>query len=242
MPASSEMTGYSRIVRILRSGLLFGAAGLLVAMVVIGVVRSGGGFVPGSHQTPPGFGTKTETRMPPDPAGVAGSHGSTVQEDIDCSVMSNSRYADVTRRGDAFSIYAEVARLCGPGPDSFVAEDPTFEIRFRNSESLLTTSSLAELDFGDETALLTGGVRIETSGGTIAETSEILVDFRERRGLSQNKVYARGPFGIIEAGMMVVSLDVPGDPGNPVNGGGVDGTLTFANGVMITFDPQDRRD
>lgn len=242
MPVSSKMTGHSRVVRILRSGLLLGAAGLLAAMLAIGVVRSGGGFLPGSYPTSQGFGTETGIPMPPNPADQAGDLESTAPENVDCSVMSNSRYADVTRRGDAFSIFAKVARLCGPGPDLFVAEDPTFEIRFRNSERLLTTSRLAELDFGKETAVLTGGVRIETSGGTVAETSEILVDFRERRSLSRDKVYARGPFGIIEAGMMEVSLDVPNDAGDPVNDGRIDSTLTFAKGVMVTFDPQDRRD
>ena len=242
MPVSSQMTGYSLVVRILRSGLLLGAVGLLAVMLVIGVVRSGGGIVPGSYPTSPDFGTDAGNRARPHPDDRAGDHGSTTQENADCSVMSKSRYADVTRRGDAFSIFAEVARLCGPGPDSFVAEDPTFEIRFRDSGRFLTTSRLAELDFSEETAVLTGGVRIETSGGTIAETSEILVDFRERRGLSRGKVYARGPFGIIEAGMMEISLDVPNDVGNPVQGVDVDSTLTFAKGVLITFEPQDRRD
>ncbi|MCY3877480.1 MAG: hypothetical protein OXF88_24720 [Rhodobacteraceae bacterium] len=230
MLTSSEMTGYSRSIRILRFGLLLGAVGLLAAMFVIGVFWSGTGFAPGSIRPVPESGSTADV-----PALAAG-------EDVDCSVMSNSRYADVTTRGDAFSVFAEVARLCGPGPDLFVAEDPTFEIRFHNSGRFLTTSRLAELDFGEETAVLTGGVRIETAGGTVAETSEILVDFRERRGLSRSKVYAHGPFGVIEAGMMEISLDIPEDGRKPASGVDVDSTLTFAKGVMITFNPLDQRD
>ncbi len=230
MLTSSEMTGYSRSIRILRLGLLLGAVGLLAAMIVIGAFWSGTGFAPGSIRPGPESGT------------TANVSAEAAQEGVDCSVMSNSRYADVTTRGDAFSVFAEVARLCGPGPDLFVAEDPTFEIRFHNSGRFLTTSRLAELDFGEETAVLTGGVRIETAGGTVAETSEILVDFRERRGLSRSKVYAHGPFGVIEAGMMEISLDIPEDERNPADGVDVDSTLTFAKGVMITFNPLDQRD
>ncbi len=231
MLTSSEMTGYSRSIRILRAGLFLGAVGLLAAMFVIGVFWSGTGFAPGSIRTVP-ESSGTTANVP----------AQAEQDSVDCSVMSNSRYADVTTRGDAFSVFAEVARLCGPGPDLFVAEDPTFEIRFHNSGRFLTTSRLAELDFGEETAVLTGGVRIETAGGTVAETSEILVDFRERRGLSRSKVYAHGPFGVIEAGMMEISLDIPEDERNPADGVDVDSTLTFAKGVMITFNPLDQRD
>ena len=242
MLTSSEMTVYSRSIRILRIGLLLGAIGLLAAMVVIGVFRPGTGFAPGSFLSVSESGPDTNVSAPVDPSAPGGIHGPEAQEDVDCSVLLSSRYADVTTRGDAFSIFADVARLCGSGPDVFVAEDPTFEIRFHDSGGFLTTSRLAKLDFGEETAVLTGGVRIETAGGTIAETSEILVDFRERRGLSRSKVHARGPFGVIEAGMMEISLDILDDGKNPANGVDVDGTLTFAKGVMITFNPLDQRD
>ena len=230
MLTSTEMTGYSRCIRILRSGLLLGAVGLLAAMFVIGAFWSGTGFAPGPF--PPNTGSGK----------IDGDSGPAPQEDVDCSVMSNSRYADVTTRGDAFSVFAKEAKLCGPGPDLFVAEDPTFEIRFHDSGRFMTTSRLAELDFDEETAVLSGGVRIETAEGTVAQTSEILVDFRERRGLSRSKVYAHGPFGIIEAGMMEISLGIPDDERNSASGVYADSTLTFAKGVMITFNPLDQRD
>ncbi len=231
-PASAP-AGYSRIVRRFRIGLLFASIALIAAMFVIGIVRSGNGYAPGSSSS-----SSTEPNLPSNGQASGELAGSETDE---CSVIENSRYADVTRRGESFSVNADVASLCGSGPDQFVATNPTFDIRFQNGEGVRALSQSAKLDFVEQAAILTGGVRIETSDGTVAETSEIVVDIREKRGLSRGKVDAYGPFGALSAGMMEILVTTPENSTTPLDNKNVHTTLTFTGGVRMTINPRGGR-
>jgi lipopolysaccharide export system protein LptC len=147
--------------------------------------------------------------------------------------LSEPRFTGTTDAGEPFVVSAEWAL-----PDS---ADPT-EIRLHaiRASIAMADGRTAELTAADgmlrpkaQTVALTGGVRLTTSDGYVAETETAEADLRARTLVAPGAVMAEGPLGRIEAGRLdMVRPDPARDPD-------AEELIVFQNRVRVVYRPAD---
>lgn len=141
--------------------------------------------------------------------------------------VSAPYYAGTTESGDSLTMTAKSAAPEGEG--LIRAEDLAATLRKSDGSEILLNAVHATLSDHDQTALMEGGVRIESSSGYVLNTETLTSAIDRIEAESGGPVQGEGPLGTIEAGKM--RIDSIGEDG------GVQ--LLFTEGVKLIYTPKD---
>lgn len=140
--------------------------------------------------------------------------------------LSEPRFAGITRDGAAIEIAATSARPSATDPGRVNGSDLTALVTYPEGATFALSSPYGEIDAGTGTAVLSGGVDMETSTGYMVKTSGLSASLEVTSMASHGKVDAEGPIGTLSAGQMDVALN---------NGRYL---LVFKEGVRLVYDPR----
>mgnify|MGYP000126722653 CR=1 FL=1 len=145
--------------------------------------------------------------------------------------ITNPHFSGVTKSGDAFSISAEWALPDGPTPAQLELNRPRTTIDFKDGTTMRTNAGAGDLNLKSSEARLSGGVKLRTTNGYVANCIAMLINFESGNVISDGPVQAEGPVGSIESGSMTLVQDLHlNTSGNAV--------LMFKNGVKLIYKPK----
>ena len=142
-------------------------------------------------------------------------------------------YAGVTTHGTAVSVRANTAR-----PD---AQDSRL-IRGEELMAHVETQSGLQVDLASDQGVirndgrhttLTGDVQATTSTGYHIQSQELIADMDGILLSTNTPVHAQAPFGVLDAGNMMLHQSDPENPGH---------VLVFNGGVKLIYTPQIKED
>ncbi|WGW04393.1 LPS export ABC transporter periplasmic protein LptC [Tropicibacter oceani] len=136
-------------------------------------------------------------------------------------------YAGTTESGDMLTMTATSAAPEGEG--QIRAEDLAARLRKPDGSEILLNAAHATVRDSDQTALMEGGVRIESSSGYVLNTQTLNSAINRIEAESGGPVQGDGPLGTIEAGKMRIETSD--------EDGGVQ--LLFTEGVKLVYTPKD---
>ncbi|MGP6089041.1 LPS export ABC transporter periplasmic protein LptC [Antarctobacter jejuensis] len=139
--------------------------------------------------------------------------------------VSAPYFAGTTNSGDVLTMTARTARPDLEGGIS--ADDLAARMRLTDGSEITLDAALAKLRDGQQTAHLSGGVRIESSQGYIMTTDEMISHFDAVSAESLGPVQGQGPLGTFEAGRMHITSTEAGD----------DVQMVFSGGVKLVYQP-----
>jgi len=139
--------------------------------------------------------------------------------------LSEPKFAGITRDGAAIEMAATSAQPSADDPSRVKGADLTALVTYPQGGTFALSAPLGEIDPGTGTAVLSGGVDMETSTGYVIRTSGLSASLEVTSMASHGKVDAKGPLGTLTAGQMDVALN---------NGRYL---LVFKEGVHLVYDP-----
>ncbi|MCT4611712.1 MAG: hypothetical protein N4A70_21165 [Pelagimonas sp.] len=132
-------------------------------------------------------------------------------------------YSGVTSNGDELTMVAREAQPQGEGLTK------AFEVRanliFDSGENIVLTSPTALLREEEDSVLLDGGVRFDSSTGYILDTQTMTASTERTEAESHGPVHGFGPKGTLDAGKMEIS---PVGPDEDVQ-------IIFTEGVRMVY-------
>jgi len=143
--------------------------------------------------------------------------------------FTNPVLAGVTDKGDEIRISAAIARPGGTGLDRPTADHMVVLSRRRSSTTVTIRAARAEVTPKTVSAELHGGVRITTSTGYVIETDRLEARFDTLRVSTSHPLSARGRFGELSAGGLLLH--------DETNRGAME--LLFTGGVKLVYRPED---
>jgi len=146
--------------------------------------------------------------------------------------FTNPVLAGVTDKGDEIRISAAIARPGGAGLERPTADHMVLLLRLRDGTTATIRAERAEVTPETVSAELRGGVRITTSTGYVIETDRLAARFDRLRVSSAGPLTARGRFGSLSAGAMLLH--------DETTRGAVE--LLFTGGVKLVYRPEDLGD
>lgn len=139
--------------------------------------------------------------------------------------VSAPYFSGVTNSGDVLTMTASSVR---PDADGRInADELNARMRLTDGSELQLDAVEAQLQDGQQTAHLSGGVRIESSQGYVMTTREMVSRFDEISAESLGPVQGEGPLGTLEAGRMRITST------------GAEGSvqMVFSGGVKLVYQP-----
>lgn len=144
--------------------------------------------------------------------------------------ITNPNFSGVTKSGDAFSIVAEWALPDGAKPTKVELRKPQTTINFKDGRTMRTTAGLGAFNIRSSKALLSDGVKLRTTDGYTATSTNVEINFETGNLYSEGPVIAEGPVGSIKAGTMTLTQNLDqNSTGNAV--------LVFNKGVKLIYNP-----
>ncbi|SMX33699.1 hypothetical protein [Maliponia aquimaris] len=136
-------------------------------------------------------------------------------------------YAGTTERGDMLTMTARTARPQEGG--SIVADRLEARMRLSDGSEIRLDATEALLRDREHKALLSGGVRIESSQGYVLTTEGLVSHLDKVAAESTGPVQGVGPMGHFEAGHLKI---LPAEADGEVQ-------LLFSGGVKLVYQPPD---
>lgn len=136
-------------------------------------------------------------------------------------------FSGKTSNGHLVQFTAKSARPDPQDPRKSSASGMDARIDFAEGSHLAFSADSAVVDSRDNSAILRGGVQIQSSNGYLIRTETLTTAMREIRAETPGMVSGRGPAGRFEAGRMEV---FPSETTKEV-------TLFFTNGVRLVYTP-----
>ena len=137
-------------------------------------------------------------------------------------------FSGATNSGALLTIMAETARPDPENSGRAFASMVTARMKMKDDSQIMLSSDEATLSDLDDTAILTGGVLIESSTGYVMRTGGLVASLNKIEAESTGPVEATGPAGTITAGRMRIETIENGE----------DVRLLFTEGVKLVYDPQ----
>ena len=142
--------------------------------------------------------------------------------------IAEPSFSGVTTDGSVISITAAAAK---PGTEGDMTIDaPRLTLDATDGTRLSITAGAGALNTNDQTALLTGLARVETSSGYVMETSGMTADLASGEVNSIGPLAIRAPYGSLTAG--AVTITAPPD--------GTGQRMDFTQGVKLVYTPRPR--
>jgi lipopolysaccharide export system protein LptC len=141
--------------------------------------------------------------------------------------MDRPRLAGVAPDGTTVALSAERLVPQSGSTDLFTLIAPRLDTAAAEGGSLRLTASTGEVDGAARRLRLSGGIRIEASGGYAIQTPELSADLRSG-SIETGPVTAEAPLGRIESGGLRVT-----------QGEGDGARLVFNGGVRVLYQPKD---
>lgn len=143
--------------------------------------------------------------------------------------LTAPKFAGITRDGASIEIAASSARPSPQDPGRVNGSDLTALVTYAQGATFALSAPFGEIDAGTGTAVLTGGVDMETSTGYTVKTKGLSASLEVTSMASHGKVDAEGPLGTLTAGQMDVALNNERY------------LLVFKEGVHLVYDPRKGR-
>lgn len=136
----------------------------------------------------------------------------------------------LTPRGAALSITAETVRPDLTNPSVYRAEALVAQIDNGDGLPISMTAQSGVVYTDDQTAVVTGNVRLETPNGYRIDSDELTASLEAGEVVSPGPVDIASPFGPMTAGHMVLR-EIDGEP--PTH------EVVFTGGVRLVYVPRD---
>lgn len=143
--------------------------------------------------------------------------------------IGSPNYAGVTDDGSAISITAASAMPAPDNPNIITATDMVTIIEDATGGRLDITSKTGTIDSAQQQVTLGGGVQILTSTGYTISTAGLSADLDQTSVISDGRITATGPLGVINAGQMTLSGQNKPDQSH---------LLVFKGGVKLIYSPK----
>ncbi|HBY93111.1 MAG TPA: hypothetical protein DEP84_03955 [Chloroflexi bacterium] len=153
--------------------------------------------------------------------------GIDLQERAQSLGATGATFAGVSSEGHEVTMRTERTRPSAADPRLIEARDVTARMTLNSGVEIDLSSHRGEVDQRDNSATLTGDVRITTSSGYVLTTDRLNAGFDTLYAETPGPVEGRAPAGDLTAGRMVLR-DRP-DTGGP--------HLVFSNGVKLIYQP-----
>ncbi len=139
--------------------------------------------------------------------------------------VSAPYFAGTTNSGDVLTMTARAAR---PDLDGGISADELeARMRLNDGSEIKLDAPAARLQDGQQTAHLSGGVRIESSQGYVMTTEAMVSHFNAVSAESLGPVQGEGPLGTFEAGRMRITSTEEGE----------EVQMVFSGGVKLVYQP-----
>lgn len=142
--------------------------------------------------------------------------------------LTAPNFAGVTRDGASIEIAAKVARPDLDNPQRMTGQELSADIVLPNGETIHIEAPEGAIDADAGDAVITGGIRLETSTGYVVTTSGLTTSLEATSLSSHGRVDVDGPLGVMNAGQFDVTLE------------GDRYLLVFKNGVELVYEPPNR--
>ena len=133
-----------------------------------------------------------------------------------------------TANGDTIALQAEAARPDPDQEDSAIGQGISGSLTSIKEGSVDIAAGEIDLDLSAESAILSGGVRVETSTGYKMSTDRMRTSLNRVDAETLGPVTGTAPAGQISAGRMLISTDP--------DTGALD--VLFTEGVKLIYEPQ----
>ncbi len=146
--------------------------------------------------------------------------------------ITGPRFAGMTPAGVAIQISALEASPRETGGPAFDALELNAKIEMPDGQVVDVVAKRGSIDSLANTAQMTGGITLETSGGYVAKTFGLTFALDKLDIQSQGEITADGPLGSVRAGGMTLKTSTPQGPDELP---GYD--LVFKNGIKLIYKP-----
>ncbi len=139
--------------------------------------------------------------------------------------VSGAQVSGVSNDGSVFEL---VARTALPNLNGMTADTLTAAIESIDGTLIDIRAGQGEINTTEQTARLSGLVRIETSDGFEMETAAVTTNMTTGQIISDGALEVQAPFGSLTAGQMII--ETPDGANGQV--------MLFQNGVRLVYTPQ----
>lgn len=141
------------------------------------------------------------------------------------------RYFGTTAKGETIELVAEAARPSVNDSEQLDAEEVRLTLASDSQGDIIALSQSVEISLAENSAVLDGGVLIDSSAGYSLNADALRTSFSVVDAETLGPVTGHGPPGTLSAGKLVVRSTPEGDI-----------QLLFTEGVKLVYEPQHQKE